>query len=489
LLFVAAGFVPLHIYGANPIGIGRPERILVYVGLIWIAGMFLVWLLSESGMSIMAAENTVFLTVALVMGGGPVMSDLGIPGAIVVLVCLPILAGFVFQRFQDHWLVSALVVMLATAAAAGPLLALVDTLREEGGPSVVRPVEDFSIEMEITPDTYLVVLDGYPGELAIAQDGLDGGEFDAARELEKRGFSLPVSWSSYWTTTLSIPSLLAMGYPVESADWTGLSTVARLQKLISGDNPTVKAFEDNGYTSHMIESGWSGSSCGADYDKCVPSPLMDDATYLILHRTVTRPLLRNTRGPFAIGTLAGFDWLLDNAEGLSSNGRPDFVFMHVVSPHSPYLLASDCSFRLGAEAEGPQVIDRELPEQRTAPLMQQMDCLESLMVRLADALHPDDILVFVSDHGPGRRGQAVPSETEWDREAIIERMNNFLAFRTPRDCSIDDGVVVPNVMRHLFACMSDDEVDLVPKRMWINPMVELTHETVLMLTGLTAAAD
>jgi hypothetical protein len=247
---------------------------------------------------------------------------------------------------------------------------------------------------------------------------------------------------------------------------------------MSGENSLVETLRSNGYQTHMLESGWSGASCGRSYDTCVPSPWLDEATYLTLRHTLAWAWIQNSSGPHARGTLASFDWLLEKAPTFSQSGAPDFVFAHLMVPHAPYFFDSDCSIDVSEERAG-VIYDDEFntPASREQYLVQQIDCADKFMLEFADRAGPEDAVIFMSDHGTDRRHQARPEWTAWDEEAIVERMNSFLAVRLP-DCSIGDEILIPNIFRRILGCYSSTEVEMLPERMWINPMKELERDVV-----------
>ena len=472
LLLVAASFWPLYVMAANPVSIARPERIAAIIAIVFVLGQVFVHLLSALGMHLEPAENTSFLVVVLLMSAGPLLRELG-AAAVPLLLIMPILAGWLFSRLEGQIIVAALVWGTAVAVSAGPLAALVDSLQSQG-PSAVVEARDVTAELVETPDIFLVVFDGYPGAIASDQDGLEPGDVDVVNDLRNRGFEVPESsWSTYWTTTLSIPSLLEMRYVVER-EWIGLATVTDLQRTVAGDNTLVDILTANGYRTHMVESGWSGGSCGAGFARCVPAPWVDEATYLTLEQTIAWAVLDTSPGPSIEGTLAAFDWLASNGTDLSRSSQPNFVFAHVVAPHPPLYLTPDCSLALDPSRGGtffslPGVSDQS----RAEYLVEQMDCMDTFMLSFADLIDPDDVVIYVSDHGTDRRKQNDPEYIDWDQEAIVERMNNFLALRLPEGCTLGDEVVVPNVFRGVLSCISDTPIEPLPERIWVNPMREL----------------
>lgn len=489
LTFIAAFSWPLTLLAINLYDIARPERVIVFGLVVWGLGLALVFLLVVLGLRVDVAENTTFVTLALVMSGGLLLRRFDLWFAYSILVACPVLVGWAFVKLRHHAIPSALVWAAAIAVISGPVITLLNTSSGAREPSVMSHAQPLQLELARKPDIFLVVFDGYPGAIAADQDDLGIGEIDVVRELEMRGFQVPESsWSAYWATSLSIPSLLEMDYPVDSMDWRGERTIKDLHGVISGDSAFVDALRENGYTTHMIESGWSAGSCGEAYDQCVTSFSIDEAIYLLLRRTVAWPLVDRSPGPYALGTLAAFDWLLANSPVLSRSDSPDFVFSHVVSPHAPYLLKPDCSAEFVNERAGTEFQIGGVPaDSRTTYLIEQIDCLDRLMIELAEAIDPEDVVIFVSDHGTDRRGQSNPGLVDWDRETTVERLNNFLAVRLPSGCSVGEEVVVPNVLRRVLGCFTPSTIEDLPERMWINPMVELEADLVKELLGMRAA--
>lgn len=479
LIFIGAFFWPLNVLAANLSSIVRPERVLGLAFLAWLVGLLVVALLLNRGMGTEPAENTGFVVVVAAMSGGPFVRQLGAAGY-VILIAACVLAGWLFVRLEGAVLANALVWGAAVTLIAGPAIALADSWRTLEGPSAVEPGETVALELSARPDIFLVVLDGYPGSLAAAQDGLDTGRIDVRAKLRTRDFELPASsWASYWTTMLSIPSLLEMDYPVQKPDWRSAESHRDLHEVLSGSNAVTRTLKANGYETHMVESGWSLGACGPQIDSCQPSPLLDEATYLTLRHTAAVSFLDGSPGPYTIGTLEGFKWLRDHSARLSRSPAPDFVFMHVVSPHAPFFLRSDCSVEVSGDRSGGRFNIKGVAEEaRERYFVEQMDCLDRFMIQLADRVEPDDVLVFVSDHGSNQRDQIDVSNTHWSHEAIVERLNTFLAVRAPEGCSIGEGIVVPNVFRVILGCLSASTVETLPQRMWINPMQELDADLV-----------
>jgi hypothetical protein len=58
----------------------------------------------------------------------------------------------------------------------------------------------------------------------------------------------------------------------------------------------------------------------------------------------------------------------------------------------------------------------------------------------------------------------------WTREDLAERYNAFLAVRDGPECSVGDEVILPNVLRRVLSCLSDEGMeDLEPRMLMYAP--------------------
>lgn len=477
LLVIGASYGPLNIIVSNPAGIVHPERLVALILLIWVANLLGVALLLHLGLSDFAAAAASFLLTILFMSGGVLNRFVGLPALYLILGAVAIMAVWVVMRLQQAVILKAMVWGLAVALAAQPAVNLVESWSEVDGESVVRQA-DLSLAMSTRPDIFLIVLDGYPGDAAMHSDELPGGSVEIDRELKDLGFEVPGSaWSSYWKTHLAIPAILDMGYPVTSANRD--TSTAAFHEVISSGGRLNAVLESNGYSSYIVESGWTGSSCGEMIDRCIPSPLMDEAMYLTLRDSVAAPALGSFGGPFVNGVKSTMDWLSEHGPSISRSESSDFVFAHLLAPHPPFVLREDCSMVESAAGFEPWFShgDRAL-EVREERLVDQMDCVDHFMLDFARSIESDDVVVFVSDHGTDRRRQSSARTLSWSDEAIIERLNVFTAARLPSGCSTGQEILTVNLMLRVLSCLSGSSPVLNPRRMWINPMQELNASLV-----------
>ncbi len=483
LLAIGASYGPLNIMASNPVGIVHPERLIALILLIWVANLLIAAFLIHLGSSQFAATATSFLLTILFMSGG-VLSRLVTPGTVyLILGAVSFIVVWLARQLQQVVVLRAVVWGLGVALAAQPAISLFQSWNEIGGGSVIRQV-DLSLRMSDKPDIFLIVLDGYPGEVAMRLDELPEGSVEVVGELGDLGFQVPRSaWSPYWKTRFVIPAILDMSYPVTSPAQD--TNIAAFHEIVSRGGRLNAVLASNGYSSYMIESGWTGSSCGQRFDHCISSPLMDEAMFLTLRHSAAAPAFDDFGGPFVNGAKSTMNWLTKHGSHISRSDSPDFVFAHLLAPHPPFVLREDCSTVESTAAFEPwfSLGDRAL-QVREERLVDQMDCVDQFMVDFARLIEPDDVVIFVSDHGTDRRHQSSAQALSWSREAIVERLNVFAAARLPAGCSIGQEILTANLMLRVLSCLSDRSPVPNPRRMWINPMQELETDLVRDLMSM-----
>ena len=484
LLAVASAFWPLSVYARNLFEFVHPERLFLLIIVVWMVGVGVSLLLVMIGVQRTTAVWTVFIAIVLLMSGGRLIRQFGFLGGWVLMFAILALAVVVFARIGDTTVTRAAILSLAVVLGSGVLISTFMSWISLGE-STVSVSSDLKVELVEKPDVFLIVLDGYPGLHAFA---LDTGEPNTAtvEALEDHGFEVPQSaWSSYWLTQLSVASLLQMSYPVTEPSESD-ATTRDLYQLIGGTNSLLTTFTDAGYDTYYVESGWSGSSCPEVIDVCVPAPFLDEGMFFALWDTVVGPqIVRSTGYAFTAGTRKTMEWLLGNGELISSDGRPSYVFAHLVAPHPPLHLTGTCEIDTSPERQGGSFYNSGVPpEDREQYFRGQVDCVDSFMIDLANRLSPDTVIVFVGDHGTDRRSQSIIPAADWGRPEIVERMNVMMAVRSGPGCEVGDSVMVPNLMLRVLSCFSSDDLSENVNRMFIKAMVEIGNDDLAELLAM-----
>jgi hypothetical protein len=471
---VISAYTPLQIYAVNLVGVVHPERLFLLAAVTWIVGMAMLIVCRAAGLS---RRPALFLTSAAlicVLRGWTLTDRLGVVAGWLAFGAIVGALGLILRRLDSPGLVNVAIAAIVVFFVSGLSIDLIRSVSSLG-PDVSRPGEAVAFSATETPDILLVVLDGHAGTVSAPLDfGIDQGAF--RRELEARGFQTPtVSFSSYPTTTASVPSLVDMSYPIQEGPGITLSTVARMRQVTGGDNALFRSLKSNGYQITMIEAGWSGSKCGKEVDVCVVSPLLDDAMYLALQPSMFATQLNASFGSsFTLGAQRTMDWLVENVDSLAANGRPDLVFAHVMAPHQPFFLDADCDVRYAPERLNFSASEEQLGTAQ--PYLEQARCVDDFVIDLSDKVSADSVLVFAGDHGTDSHHQLRLPPDEWSSVDIRERFNPFVAVRAG-DCDIGDDLVIPNLMRRVLACFSSEPIPQLDPRVYLYTPISLQGES------------
>jgi hypothetical protein len=131
---------------------------------------------------------------------------------------------------------------------------------------------------------------------------------------------------------------------------------------------------------------------------------------------------------------------------------PVFVLAHMMYPHPPYTLDSDC---------GPSSHETFRPSvdawDDIMGMRMGIDCTQQQILSLIDSIGRDAVIVIQSDHGPGH-GSLIGATTIGDIpvEDLWIRASVFSAVRLPDRCrsQVSDTYAGVNTFRVVFSCIS-----------------------------------
>jgi hypothetical protein len=490
LLGIASVSRPLQIATSNIVEIAHPERLALFTLAVWLGGLSVLWSIHFVGASRRCATAFSFFAILGLTRGLLIIRLFQPLIGWVVLIVGVLVVSILVSRISES-AVFAVLLGCAVFLLSGSLAGLYRSVQDWGTAVVTDTSVDVPEQPTSTPDIFLVVFDGYGGTVAMEEDfGIERPPWVNA--LRQQGFEVPnSSWSSYPTTTASLPSLLNMSHPLVPGTVVSLSTINELYYIIGGHNNVTETLTSWGYSTTMVEAGWGGSSCGSPIDRCVTSPFVDEAMFFTLAQSVLARHMVSTSGyAFTAGARASMTWLLDNAQEIADNGQPDFVFAHVMAPHAPFFLDRDCGFRYTPEGTGIAFqrpgVDRKT---RDTLYLKQASCVDTFMVDLATLIPEDSVIVFMADHGTNRRSQQTQQPEEWDANEIVERFNILLAVRST-GCEMGDPVQVPSIFRRILACLGGTQIpDLDPAMFVYVPESEVVMVDPQVVDGILSRSS
>jgi len=367
---------------------------------------------------------------------------------------------------------SLLLVSVATTVQSGAVQGAVAELRAEM--DAPRRADAYNSS---TPDIFLILLDGYPGDDAMAEldPAYDRDRF--ANALTDRGFTFARnSRSNYLLTRLTLASMFSGRH---------LADVPELQR--PNENPaeasrTLRDFADDGaiwrqlgaagMDRFSISSGWAQLG-QRRVERVVEPPQLSEFEVVLLRSTGIGTIvgkLAPTAGPTQVADR--IRTTLSDAVNIASerHDRPRFVFVHVPAPHEPWVFGADGEINAdtpGGYLEKFHGGESLTPEQRVERLAGHLTYLDGLTLDAIDRIRsatprPTSIVVF-SDHGSDVRfdpNNALGSD-------LNERTSNIVAVLAPGHPDVfPSGSTVVNLLPRLLNAYLGSSLPDQPDTIW-----------------------
>ena len=359
-------------------------------------------------------------------------------------------------------------------AGVAVILGLALVLRLVGDGVIVRAVDvvrtdlvgrPHGVAVADAPDIVVMLLDGFPGERAMAIAGGDPRPFLDA--LVDRGFTVQAdSHSNYLFTTLTLASMLSMTHvhdqPALDPPWgQAESDPERLREAING-GAALDALAAHGYELVSIAPGFDHAEVRrVDRFVTLPEPSEFEFSLLRLFSVGTwidaalpdlLSSLQRQRILATFGTIG--EIAAEPHEG------PRFLFAHVPAPHAPWVFDANGGPRQGGLetflSDDPVHLGMEAAtafERST----DQVTFIGEQAIRTIDDIiahgDPRTVLVLMSDHGTGIGfGGEAPTATD-----LGERFSNLMAVRAPdQQDLIEDRLTPVNVFPRLLGRILGD---------------------------------
>ena len=353
-----------------------------------------------------------------------------------------------------------------------------------GHPTIAPRVTAIEVAGEGGPNVYLILLDGYPrGDVLAETFTFDNAPFSDA--LEDRGFSVsPGARSNYRKTWATLASMFNGRYLEELIGDQPVpndpATQMRWVHSLINDGRMLDVFRERGYSIVTVPSAFTSAALLTS-DTTIDHGYVNELEANLIGRSPWAHLFRREADAMLgsahrWATLDALDVAAEIAE--SNSEQPRFAFIHVLSPHTPFVLGDDlnqpphlapcfpasCSVWDATMAE----IGIDFQEYR-ARLIEQIRALNDRIVDTMDriiAADPDGIVVLMSDHG-SRYAMS-------DRQ---EHFKTFLAARAPGHDPLfpaDESTV--NVLRRLISAEFGSYLEpLEYEAWWSDPgLLDLT---------------
>ncbi|MDB5195975.1 MAG: NADH-ubiquinone oxidoreductase chain 6 [Flaviaesturariibacter sp.] len=257
---------------------------------------------------------------------------------------------------------------------------------EEVTNNYIRKEQNYigSLAKDSMPDVYYIILDGYASEHTIKQyyKGQSSVLYNYLRE--KNFYIADSSQSNYPVTKFSLSSSLNMDY---LKDMNPVKT-----KNLVEQNLVSYIFRQNNYRVVNVESGYAVTQKFDFAHKTIKVGGLNEFERRLLELTILR--IDDVLG---IEDYSRTKSLLNKMHLVTKEVGPKFSFIHIVSPHPPYVF----------DKNGNQRKNSSLSDKSWEPKEHYADQLEYIsleIIKLVDdilrASKIKPIIIFQSDHGP-----------------------------------------------------------------------------------------
>lgn len=336
------------------------------------------------------------------------------------------------------------------------------------------------------PDIYYIITDEYARADVLEEDyNYDNSAF--VDFLRAHGFYVAEeSTSNYYFTHLSLASSLNMDYiqnldpdwrPGDRVDTTTLIHQSRVRREL----------ENLGYTTIGFVTGWDASELFdapivLTPNKTIMETLQDRATFngfegFLIHSSaflilLDLDVLQHTPASQFIAQRLQIRYRIqreiilaefDNLETLPLIPGPKFAFVHIISPHGPYLFGPN-----GEETanQGPFTLGEEFVPAGGEGALRYRDQLIYITKRLEETITAIQsrssrpvVIILQSDHGSKR-------EVDWDNptdHALSVARSIVNAYYVPEGCrqGLYPSISPVNTFRVIFNCLFGTSYDLL----------------------------
>lgn len=343
--------------------------------------------------------------------------------------------------------------------------------------SLASPIwEDYTAKASgDTPDIFYIILDGYGGESMLREiHNIENSEF--IQELEARGFIVPSdSKSNYPRTILSLASSLNMQYldsisssMQDSPLWWPLTGTIM-------DNETIKYLRVNGYTVANTASNW-------DYTT-LPDAEHVFNPFLIYLNKFEEYQIQQTNLSFlnsienigiSVPTYSNHRktvlYALDSMREIAELPSPKFAFVHIVSPHPPFVFDAQ-----GNEVTPDYPFTLSDSKHLLAPpshyrdgYAEQLKFINQKVLTAVDAILENSkkppIIIIQGDHGPG----IYVEHGSIEKTCLYERYSILNAYYLPgiKNIDIPADISPVNTFRIIFNHYFSENLEILPNRQY-----------------------
>lgn len=359
-------------------------------------------------------------------------------------------------------------IFLVAQPTVGIIMAELSSRNDWKSPIEVRkgstPIEDL-------PDIYYIVLDGY-GREDVLEQYYDLPNDALADGLRERGFFVAEdSRTNYTQTMQSLATSLNMDYVQNLADLDKAETSRDLLHSLTNDNHVAAKLKEEGYRytaivtqSDMLQTG----SADVLLEDKFGRTLLEDA---LISKTPFQSL--DEEGKMLNPHRARVESAYRNLDNLESKKGPQFVLVHIISPHPPFVFKSDGSHAAGRTGieDGSHFKDKGgTREEYVSGYREQSQFIASRTLASLDKILEREgvppIVIVQSDHGP-KSEMNYESLKLTEIDEVMPILNAYLVPEGMKDQLYSD-ISPVNSFRLIFNYLAGEEYETLPDKSYFS---------------------
>jgi hypothetical protein len=335
---------------------------------------------------------------------------------------------------------------------------------EQKGKSTLANETNIQTQQNL-PDIYQIILDGYGSKETLASI-YEFNNSDFLGGLSARGFQSPgFTVSNYGSTIQSLASMMNYHYlDFPEGTYDAHNVKADLHEKIE-NNTALKFLKNRGYKYVHFSSGHfpTFSNANADYSFYVGA-FSQTFTLKLFQTTLLKIFERIYSGSLGETKLNAFK----NASKIFDIDSPKFTFIHVLSPHPPFLFDKNGRPNKGVKMEF--AADSWYEQDK---FVGQTEFINNKVLALVDMIQSNSknppVILIHSDHGPfsiykNPKYQQSLDSVAYKKMWVNERFQNLISIYSPQPISFPDTVSLVNVFPLIFNTVFKESIPLLENR-------------------------
>ena len=398
-------------------------------------------------------------------------------------IVLLLLSFFLIQRTGKYLsAVKGYLTLVAAVAVFMPSIAMVRyelSRRTQQRPESLQTLSNVDVsdlDKKNLPDIYYIITDSYSSADNL-QKYFNYDDSPFITFLKNKGFYVAAeSTSNYPKTFLSLASSLNMEYLDYLSIYKNSNDQTITDRIIE-DNNVVRFLKSLGYHYYQMGSWWGSTHYSrlADNNFIIEKKSLGDIgefNYMILDSSMLHPLIPTIFSKVIVGEgdddkRARVLYQFEELPNVAKLPGPKFVFVHIISPHGPYVFGKNCEN---------VSYDQIWMNKEEENYVNQINCLNQKLEGAINDLIKNSakplVILLQSDEGPNFINGGLTPADNWSKASIDQLQEKFpilSAYYLPAvsDSTLYSTITPVNSFRMVFNLYFSTKLPLLPDRNYV----------------------